>query len=238
MINFGLRTKFLLSLLLVSAGVTSATLWMVGKSLRVQLRQQIAQDLRDSVVVLGDFQRQREISLASSVELLANLPSLKALMTTRDSATIQDASASVWRLAPSDVFVLADPLGRVVALHTTTPGITHTAAQELLMRSVSSDQPSVWWYGAGHLYQVFLRPIYFGGPEGGNALGVLGVGHEISQGLASDVSRVVASDVAFFYGDTLVVSTLRLNQQPNIAHLVPGPANLENAVPAELSLDG
>src|SRR4051812_24438152 len=104
-----LRTKFLISLLLVSSGITCGTLWMVGRSIRVELGKEIAQSLRNSVLVFRDFQRQREISLASSAELLANLPNLKALMTTRDAATIQDASADVWRLAPSDVFVLGDP---------------------------------------------------------------------------------------------------------------------------------
>ena len=84
-----LRTKFLLSFLLVSAGLTSATLWMVHRSVRIQLQKEIANDLRNSVTVFQDFQRQREVTLARSAELLASLPSLKALMTTRDSATIQ-----------------------------------------------------------------------------------------------------------------------------------------------------
>ncbi len=54
-----LRTKFLLSFLLVSAGLTSATLWMVHRSVRVQLQKEIATDLRNSVSVFQDFQRQR-----------------------------------------------------------------------------------------------------------------------------------------------------------------------------------
>src|SRR5205814_879410 len=158
--------------LLVSATITCGTLWMVGRSIGIQLRQELAENLRNSIVVFKDFQRQREISLASSAELLANLSSLKALMTTHDAATIQDASADIWRLAPSDVFVLADPAGRVMALHTKSPGITRAIAEQQLRASSQLDQPSFWWYGAGHLYQVFLRPIYFGAPKTGTVLGV------------------------------------------------------------------
>src|SRR5207244_2772030 len=154
---------------------------------RAEVRKQIAEDLRNSIVVFRSFQRQREISLASSAELLANLPSLKALMTTQDAATIQDASASIWRLAPSDVFLLADRAGKIVAIHTAASGMTRSAAQELLNGSLRLEQPSFWWYATGHLYQVFLRPIYFGRPEDGSALGMLGVGHEISQAVASEV---------------------------------------------------
>ena len=126
-----LRTKFLLSFLLVSAGLTSATLWMVHRSVRIQLQKEIANDLRNSVTVFQDFQRQREVTLARSAELLASLPSLKALMTTRDSATIQDASGEIWRLAPSDIFLLADPQGKVLSLQTSVPGVTKTAVQKL-----------------------------------------------------------------------------------------------------------
>src|SRR2546425_3641096 len=146
MLKLRLRTKFLLSLLLVSISVTCATLWMVGRSVRVQLRKEIAENLGNSIVVFRDFQRQREIGLASSAELLANLPSLKALMTTRDAATIQDASADIWRLAPSDVFVLADPAGKVLAIHATIQGIARSDAQDLLQNSLRIDQPSFWWY--------------------------------------------------------------------------------------------
>ena len=236
MIKFRLRTKFLVSLLVVSSSVTLATLWMVGRSVRVQVQRQITDDLNNSVVVFRDFQKQREISLASSAELLANLPSLKALMTTRDAATIQDASSDIWRLAPSDVFVLADPAGRVMAIHTTLPGMTRSIAQDLMKGSLETDQPSYWWYGSGHLYQVFLRPIYFGRPQDGSVLGFLGVGHEISDLLASEVSHVASSQVAFFYGDRLIVSTLHSAQQPELERTGMKSPGFETFNPTELRL--
>jgi signal transduction histidine kinase len=236
MINLRLRTKFLLSLLLVSSGLTGATLWMVRRSVLLQLRQEIAGDLRNSVAVFRDFQKQREIGLTRSAELLASLPSLKALMTTRDAATIQDASADIWRLSPSDVFVLADPTGRVLAVHTTIPGITRGTAQELLRKSLESDEPSFWWYGGGHLYQVFLQPIYFASAKDQRVWGLLGVGHEISNAVASDLGRVASSQVAFLYGDTLVVSTLQPEQESELARLTPNPSNLLVSGPKEIQL--
>jgi len=68
MLKLDLRTKFLVSLLVVSASVIAATLWMVSRSVRVQLQRQIADDLHNSLVVFGDFQRQREIGLASACQ--------------------------------------------------------------------------------------------------------------------------------------------------------------------------
>jgi signal transduction histidine kinase len=216
-----LRTKFLLSFLLISAGLTSATLWMVHRSVRVQLQKEIANDLRSSVSVFQDFQRQREITLARSAELLASLPSLKALMTSRDPVTIQDGSGEIWRLALSDIFLLADPEGKVMALQTSSPGISKAAAQELLKNSVGLDQPSFWWQSSGHLYQVFLQPVYFGAPKNASRLGILCVGHEISESVALEVSKVATSQVAFFYGDRLIVSTLQPDQEAELSHVPP-----------------
>lgn len=235
MLNLRLRTKFLLTLLLVSFGVISATLWMVGRSVRVQLHKEIAEDLSNSVVVFRDFHRQREISLSSLAELLANLPNLQALMTTRDTATIQDESADIWRHAPSDVFVLADPTGEVMAIHTSTPGFTRSSAQELFKNSLATDQPSFWWYGGGHLYQVLLRPIYFGAPKTGSVLGVLAIGREISEALATEVSRVASSQVAFFYGDKLIATTVQPEMESQLAN-VPAGFSENASMPAEVRI--
>src|SRR5260370_26623809 len=213
MTKFRLRTKFLVSLLAVSSSLTFATLWLVHRSVRLQLQKEITEDLENSVIVFRDFQRQRESHLTRSEELLANLHSLKALMTSRDAATIQDASGEIWRLAPSDVFVLASPVGKVLAIQTSVPGITGRAAEELLKNSLKADQPSFWWYGAGHLYQVFLQPIYFGPARNDNLLAVLCVGHDVSEVLAMELSRIASSQVAFFYGNTLIVSTLQQEPQ-------------------------
>jgi hypothetical protein len=217
-----LRSKFLLSFALISAALTSATLWMVHRSVRDQLQKEIASDLGSSVSVFQDFQRQREISLTRSAKLLATLPIVGALMTSHDPATIQDESGEIWRLAPSDIFVLADPQGRVMALQTSAPGITKSAAQELLKKSMAVDQPSFWWQSSGHLYQVFLQPVFFGPPKNASQLGVLCVGHEISENVAMEVSKVATSQVAFFYGDHLIVSTLQPDQQSELVRLYAG----------------
>src|ERR1051326_7176067 len=103
MLKLRLRTNFLLPPPIFSAAITAATLWLVGQTLRVQVQTQLADDLQNSVAVFHLFQREREVGLASSAEIVANLPNVKALMTTHDAATIQDASTDIWRLIPSDV---------------------------------------------------------------------------------------------------------------------------------------
>ena len=133
---------------------------------QAEVKQEIFADLRNSVRTVQNFQRQHEVTLTRSAELLADLPDLRALMTTQHEATIQDASADLWRLAGSDLFVLADRSGKVVALHTVSPGLTRDMAQESLGAALNQGGTDSWWFGDGHLYEVFLKPIYFGPSRG------------------------------------------------------------------------
>src|SRR5438876_8411210 len=102
MLKLRMRTKFLLSMLLISAGLTCTSLLLVRYSVRKQVKKEIFVDLRNSVSTFQNFQRERELTLTHSAELLADLPNLRALMTTQHDATIQDASSDLWRLARSE----------------------------------------------------------------------------------------------------------------------------------------
>ncbi|OLC94754.1 MAG: hypothetical protein AUH86_13820 [Acidobacteria bacterium 13_1_40CM_4_58_4] len=217
MVKLRMRTKFLLSMLLISAGLTCTSLLLVRRSVQGQVKKEIFADLHNSVSTFRNFQRERELTLIHSAELLADLPNLRALMTTQHEATIQDASNDLWRLAGSDLFVLADRTGRVVALHTASPGLTHEMAQESFGATLNQEGPEHWWFGAHHLYEVFLKPIYFGPAAENRLLGFLVIGYEIDDKVASQVSRIAASQVAFFYGDSIVRSTLTPSQETELA---------------------
>jgi signal transduction histidine kinase len=217
MLKLRMRTKFLLSMLLISAGLTCTSLLLVRHSVQKQVRREIFADLRNSVGTFQNFQRERELTLTHSAELLADLPNLRALMTTQHEATIQDASSGLWRLAGSDLFVLADRTGHVVALHTASPGLTREMAQQSLAGTLSDESSGHWWFGGQHLYEVFLRPIYFGPAEENRLLGFLVIGYEIDDRLTSQVGRIAASQVAFYYGDAAVKTTLTPVQESELA---------------------
>jgi len=216
MLKLRMRTKFLLSMLLISAGLTCTSLLLVRHSVQKQIRREIFADLRNSVSTFQNFQREREITLTHAAELLADLPNLRALMTTQHEATIQDASSGLWRLAGSDLFLLADRTGRVVALHTASPGLTREMAQQSLAGTLSDESSGHWWFGGQHLYEVFLRPIYFGPAEENRLLGFLAIGYEIDDRLTSQVGRIAASQVAFYYGNAVVKTTLTPVQEPEL----------------------
>jgi signal transduction histidine kinase len=195
-------------MLLITAGLTTTSLLLVRRSVESNVRQQIAVNLRNSVGTFENFQRQRELMLTRSAELLADLPITRAIMTSPDPVTIQDASQDVWQIAGGDLFVLVDRNSKVVALHTRTAGFTREAAEQYFRQSLAEEDRSHWWYGNHHLYQAFVHPVYFGSEADGHLLGFLVIGSEIDNRLAQDVAKVAASQVAFSYENEVVASTL------------------------------
>src|ERR1700730_16563042 len=245
-----LRTRFLLSMLLISAGLTTTSLLLVQRSVHSHVREGLRVDLRNSVSTFENFQHVREKMLTRSAELLADLPITRALMTSHDPATIQDASADVSQLAGSDLFVLVDRNGSVVGLHTKSPGFTRETAQKYFHQSLDEEDSRHWWLGdhqfyqalgqpiyfgpqlrGHHLSQPFVQPIYFGAKPEGPLLGFLVIGYEIDDRLAQEVSKVSASQVAFLYGNEVVASTLAAAQKekdsPVLRELIPGSAHGE-----------
>jgi signal transduction histidine kinase len=220
-----LRTKFLLSMVAVSAALTFTTLLVVRHTVQQEVRLGIQRDLENSVSAFHSFQKQREVTLERSAALLADLPNVRALMTTHDAATIQDASRDLWQLAGSDLLILADSSGKVMALQAAPREITIRQGQEFFPRVVSSSVSSAetrhWWYVEGHLYEVFLQDIYFGPSSGRQVLGYLLLGYEIDDRVARDLSRVAASEVAFRYGDSIVRSTLKPAQETELLRVAP-----------------
>jgi signal transduction histidine kinase len=182
------------------------------------------------VSAFHSFQQQRETTLERSAALLADLPIVRALMTTHHPATIQDASRDLWQHAGSDLLLLADASGKVMALQATPQEITVREGQDFfptilqndaIPREVSRETPRHWWYVEGHLYEVSLQNIYFGPASEHQLLGYLLLGYEIDDHVARDLSRVAASEVAFRYGDGIVRSTLQPAQESELLRVAP-----------------
>jgi signal transduction histidine kinase/ActR/RegA family two-component response regulator len=228
-----LRTKFLLSLVAISAALTTGTLLIVRYSVQKQVRAGIQQDLRNSVETYESFERQREETLTRSAELLANLPNVRALTATGDQPTIQDGSAEVWHQSGSDLLVMAGRSGEVLGLQAGNSGLTKDLAQELLHRSLTSQNAKDWWYGGGRLYEIWVQPVYFGRASENSTIGYLVLGHQINEQTASDLSKIAASEVAFYRGDTLVATTLSSEERAQLAETLNGAPPKSSSVTQE-----
>ena len=203
-----LRTRFLLSLLALSTGLTSAMLLVVRYRVEKQVRESIREDLHNSVRNYESFERLREATLTHTAVLVADMPNLRALMTTQHKATIQDGSKEIWQLSGSDLFVLTSISGEVLAFQSSSPGFSVDAVQGSLRASLDRGNVWDWWFNGGHLYQIWLQPIYFGDQSNETLLGFLAIGQEVDRSQARNFSNVASSEAVFRYGNVIAASTL------------------------------
>ena len=200
-------------MLLTSAGLTAVSLLIVQRSVEHQVRRNLRLDLANSVETFRNFQKEREESLARSAQLMADLPVLKALMTTPHVPTIQDGSKEFFRLSGGDLFALVDRRSQIVGFHTRTDGITLEQAQVVWEHRPDVDSAKQWWwFGEGHLYEVFLAPIYFGPESSNSVLGTVAIGYEINQNVAHELARVASGQVAVVCAGSEVVSTVESSE--------------------------
>jgi hypothetical protein len=96
----------------------------------------------------------------------------------------------------------------MVGFHTRGPGITLSQAQDLRSRETFPDDSQQWWFAGGHLYEVFLVPIYFGPKASNSILGTVAIGYEINAAVAHELARVAAGQVAVVCSGQEVVSTI------------------------------
>src|ERR1700761_8103329 len=117
--NRGLRTRVLLiaAMAAIIATSTFASLMTIRHRLQSALTASLSADLTRSIATFENLQAQRMTALDRETALLADLPSLKALMTTSDDPTIEDGAVEFWRVSGNDLFALANRDGQIVAAY-------------------------------------------------------------------------------------------------------------------------
>ena len=104
---------------------------------------------------------------------------------------------------------------QIVGFHTRAPGLTAEQAQELRQENAGTESRQ-WWFAGGHLYEVFLTPIYFGPAANQSQLGTLAVGYEINETVAHELARAASGEVAVICAGQEVVSTIAPAKIPTL----------------------
>lgn len=208
MAQIKLRTQLLIATVVIIFALTGAILLIIRHTVRAEIQKQVREGTQESVRTFETVQRQKELQLSRTAAILAELPTLKALMTTEHALTIQDGSEMFWKLAGSDLLLLAKTDRQVVALHTTQSRWSTTVAQERLLRSLEVGEDASWWNDDGLLYRVFLRPITAGSERTTRQLGLLAIGYQVDATVAQQLAVVTGNQIALATGDTVIASTL------------------------------
>jgi len=207
-----MRTTLLIPLFALSFGCSLVSLLVIRTIVLQQVKASLASDLQHSVKTYKNLQRQRRELLSRESALLADLPSLKALMTAPDTRTIEDGGREFWQVGGSDFFALLDSSGKLIAVYNHGPALTHSQVENKLEQSLRRPEEPVLLSLEGRLYEVSTKPLLFG--EAGTQLGYVAVGYAIDEQVAKEVSEAAAAEVAFVADGNVIASTLK----PELQH--------------------
>src|ERR1700712_1213872 len=187
--RFRMRTTLLVPLLFASFGWTVISLLILRVIVQQQTHTDLASDLRHSVATYQNLQEQRSEMLQREAELLAALPTLKALMTSNDSGTIEDAGAAFWKTSKSDLFALFGIDGKLIALYADGAPPVRVHIENLMQPHLREGEAPFYLAVDGRLFEVAAQPLIFGGAKNGTPLGFLAVGYAIDEKVAREVSQ-------------------------------------------------
>src|SRR2546421_5261393 len=151
-----LRSKFLLSLVLVIATMTGGTLLAVRQSMQAQAQRQVEEDARNSILTYQVMEQQRRLVLSRKAELLATL----AYMRNGDPTVIRDVSQDPWQSEECDLFALVDSKGKITALQSRISDFPADVSGEGIKDLVGGAGSRDWWVNGKQIYQVVVKRFF------------------------------------------------------------------------------
>jgi signal transduction histidine kinase/ActR/RegA family two-component response regulator len=196
-------------LVLVTAGLSCATLLAVRSSGEDHARHELVTGTHTSLMTFDVLFRQKQNALARKADLLATEAAMEGDQDGTAAAKGDDPDADALSNAAdplesdgSDLVAVADTPDKIVVLHSRETLFPVAEAEEMLKRSLANRATADWWCVGGSLYQVALERI-------GSGPGTVIVGREIDYRAVHDLGRISDSQIAFTYDGNVVASTFR-----------------------------
>jgi signal transduction histidine kinase len=233
----GIRTRVLLiaAMAVIIATTTFASLLTIRHRLQSVVMANLSADLVRSITTFENMQAQRMTALDRENALLADLPSLKALMTTSDERTIEDGAVEFWKVSGDDLFALANRDGHIVAAYASGSTASSTLRADLGLALSASPRPYV--ISGENLFATSVRPLYFGSQANGTILGYVISGFVIDRKTVGQLSAATGVDATFVSRNHAIAGTLAPPLESSLA-AHPIPAMNDRAVPIPVRLEG
>jgi hypothetical protein len=122
------------------------------------VRLEVKQQALNAILTFRALEHQHQVALSHKADLLASL----ALMRNGEATALQEVAEDPWQSEECDFLGLADPNGKIVALHTTAGGFSIPAAQVSMNLSLNDGGNYGWWYSGTRLYWRCCKPFYDG----------------------------------------------------------------------------
>jgi signal transduction histidine kinase/uncharacterized membrane-anchored protein YhcB (DUF1043 family) len=204
---------------LLAVFTIGVAIYRVNVAVTAQAENELRRGVEEAGTLLEEYRRTLFDHFTREARLVADLSNLKAAMDTKDAPTVQPLAEEYQRRIGSDLFVVTDPSGRVLAEAGRLRMMPDDAAARAAIRraTTGTEALSLWGHTGGAI-QVASVPSFLG-PE---LMGTVSVGSSLDEEAASRFKALTNSEVAFALGNEIQASTLPAAFNPELSRVVGG----------------
>ncbi len=199
-----------LTLSAVITCLTTVSLRIVDARLHQRIAEASRVELHRSLSTFSNAESERLLELQRDNALLADLPSLKALMTTVDDRTLQDGGQRFWKTSGEDLFALALRNGHISTVYTRGEPATEVLRNDL--ESALKIEDRQYLVSGERLFGYSVEPLFFGDERTGTLLGYVITGYAIDTQQLRRLADASGLQVIFLSGRHTLASTLSAGQ--------------------------
>ena len=185
-----------------------AAIYNVNVAVTAQAEQELLRGLEEAGTLIEENQRLQAEHFAKEARLIADLPTLKAIVDLGHPLTAVGVAKNFQQQLAADLFLVTDRGGRTLA-RLATPGAAGAAYEALPgIREAQAGREASWfWPHPGGVLQVITVPIWIN-PQQPEILGTLSIGFSLDKAVAGRFRDLTNSDIAFGVSGAIQASTL------------------------------
>ena len=195
----------------------AVAVYRVNVAVTRQAENELARGLEEAGTLVEEYRTTLFELFSRETRLIADLPKLKAALSTKDPNTVRPIAEQYQRVIGSDLFVVTNPAGQVLAeAGRLRMPRDDEAAVETIERATRGQEAISLWHTARGVIQVVSVPCFIG-PE---LLGTVSAGFSLDEETAARFKALTNSEIAFAMDHRVQASTLPSEFDGALAALV------------------
>ncbi len=200
-----LQKKIFFYTAVLVAATIAIIFFNMDRRIETDLTRFAEENLIKTRAVFRELEETRFQRLISLTQVIAEVPTLKAVVATEDPATVLKAAVSYQKTARSDLFIVTDRAGLVLA-RTDNPSRHGESLRDnpQVAKALKGDVAVGTLLHGGDLYQIVAAPLSIRGQFRGTIV----LGFRVDDPLATELNRMTGTEVAFLLGARILATSL------------------------------
>jgi signal transduction histidine kinase len=228
-----LRSRIFLASAVLTVLSIGVAIYLVSVRVTREAENSLRREIEATRTLVDQVRTTRTQSFTMMARLIADAPKLKAAVDTNDPPTVQDTADDYQAQLNSNVLLITNKAGRVLATVGTSPRTaTVVASQPGVMRALSGHESVSLLPQPDGILHLITVPMSVGLAHP-DILGTLSVGFLLDDGFAAQLKQLTGSDIAFGMDGQILSSTLQKDDRAALSALL-----RESGEPANVQLHG